>query len=85
MNNGSLVQNPLCVVVGVMLAPVDALPLLGEPFSPRRGTQDIQDQHYAGLPPDMTMTAWCHHRLSPSILYRWCCSVREESEMGGDY
>ncbi len=56
MNNGSLVQNLLCDVVGGTLASVDTLPLSGEPFSLRRGTRDIQDQNCADLPPGNTMT-----------------------------
>ena len=85
MNGGSLVQNLLRDVVGRTLASVDALPLSGEPFSFCRGTEDIQDQHCAGLPPGTTMTAWGLRRLSPLILYRWCRYIREESEMGKNY
>ena len=85
VNNGSLVQNLLRDVVCGMLASVDAPPLSGEPFSLRRGTRDIQDQHCTGLPPGNTMTAWGQHWLLPLILYRWCRSIQEETEMGEDY
>jgi hypothetical protein len=85
VNDGNLVQNLLCDVICGILTSVGALPLSGELFSLRRGTRDIQDQHCAGLPPGNTMTAWGRHRLLPSILYRWCRSVQEETKMGEDY